>query len=81
METILRRLLIMIPQLFIVSVLVFFLAKLMPGDPFSGKFGPNTDPAQIAALRKAAGLMIRGRCSMPVGLATRCTVILVILSS
>lgn len=55
-KTILRRLLIMIPQLFIVSVLVFFLAKLMPGDPFSGKFGPNTDPAQIAALRKAAGL-------------------------
>lgn len=55
-KTILRRLLIMIPQLFLVSVLVFVLAKMMPGDPFSGKIGPNTDPHQLAALRKAAGL-------------------------
>ena len=55
-KTILRRLLIMIPQLFLVSVLVFVLAKAMPGDPFTGKFGPNTDPNEIAALRQAAGL-------------------------
>ena len=55
-KTILRRLLIMIPQLFLVSVLVFVLARAMPGDPFTGKFGPNTDPNEIAALRQAAGL-------------------------
>ena len=33
---ILRRILIMIPQLFILSVLVFLLAKAMPGDALTG---------------------------------------------
>lgn len=47
-KTILRRLLIMIPQLIILSILVFLLAKMMPGDPFSGSINPNTDPKQIA---------------------------------
>lgn len=55
-KTIIRRVLIMIPQIVILSVLVFILAKLMPGDPFSGTIGPNTDPKQIEALRRAAGL-------------------------
>ena len=55
-KTILRRLLIMIPQLIILSLLVFLLAKMMPGDPFSGSINPNTDPKQIEALRRAAGL-------------------------
>ena len=31
-KTILRRFIIMIPQLFILSIIVFILAKLMPGD-------------------------------------------------
>ena len=35
-KTVLRRILIMIPQLFVLSLIVYFLAKLMPGDPFSG---------------------------------------------
>ena len=55
-KTVLRRILIMIPQLIILSILVFFLAKMMPGDPFSGQINPNTDPKQIEALKKAAGL-------------------------
>lgn len=55
-KTILRRLLIMIPQLIILSLLVFLLAKMMPGDPFSGSINPNTDPKQIEALKRAAGL-------------------------
>ncbi len=55
-KVIIRRILIMIPQLFILSLLVFLLAKMMPGDPFSGLIGPNTGPKQIAALREAAGL-------------------------
>ena len=33
----LRRFLLMIPQLIILSILVFILAKLMPGDPFTGQ--------------------------------------------
>lgn len=55
-KTIIRRVLIMIPQIVILSMLVFILAKLMPGDPFSGSIGPNTDPKQIEALKRAAGL-------------------------
>lgn len=35
-KTVLRRVLIMIPQLFVLSIIVFVLAKMMPGDPFSG---------------------------------------------
>ena len=48
-KTVLRRLLIMIPQLIILSLLVFLLAKMMPGDPFTGSINPNTDPKQIEA--------------------------------
>ncbi len=55
-KTVLRRILIMIPQLIILSILVFFLAKMMPGDPFSGQINPNTDPKQIEALKRSAGL-------------------------
>ncbi|WEV70324.1 ABC transporter permease [Lactobacillus sp. ESL0785] len=55
-KTILRRFLVMIPQIIILSFLVFVLAKMMPGDPFSGQINPNTDPKQLAALKQAAGL-------------------------
>lgn len=54
-KTILRRLLIMIPQLVILSMLVFLLAKLMPGDPFTGLITPTTDPSRIEELRVQAG--------------------------
>lgn len=55
-KTILRRFLIMIPQIFLLSVLVFFLAKMMPGDPFTGAINPNTDPKEIARLKQQLGL-------------------------
>ncbi|MDF7638748.1 ABC transporter permease [Lactobacillus sp. ESL0791] len=55
-KTVLRRVLIMIPQIIILSILIFFIAKMMPGDPFTGSINPNTDPKQIAALRQQAGL-------------------------
>ncbi|MBH9985589.1 MAG: ABC transporter permease [Lactobacillus apis] len=55
-KTVLRRILVMIPQLIILSILIFFLAKMMPGDPFSGQINPNTDPKQLEALKRAAGL-------------------------
>ena len=54
-KTVLRRFLLMIPQLIILSMLVFILAKLMPGDPFTGMITPNTDPNQIEELRKKFG--------------------------
>lgn len=54
-KTILRRVLLMIPQIFILSVLAFLIAKMMPGDPFTGLITPETDPATIEALRQRAG--------------------------
>ena len=55
-KTIVRRVLIMIPQLFVLSLLIFILAKQMPGDPFTGLITPETDPAVIEQLRERAGL-------------------------
>lgn len=52
----LRRTLAMIPQLFIVSIIVFIIAKLMPGDPFSGLITPQTPIEAIERLREQAGL-------------------------
>lgn len=55
-KVIIRRVILMIPQLILLSMLIFLLAKLMPGDPFSGMIGPQTDAHELEALRKAAGL-------------------------
>jgi len=54
-KTILRRILVMIPQLFVLSLLIFVMAKFMPGDPFTGMITPDTDPARIEELRQQAG--------------------------
>lgn len=51
------RLLLLIPVLFIISVLVFSLMHLIPGDPAQVLLGfENTDPAQLAAVRRDLGL-------------------------
>lgn len=55
-KTILRRVLLMIPQVIILSVLIFLLAQAMPGDPFTGLINPNQDPAVIEQMRQSAGL-------------------------
>lgn len=55
-KVIIRRILLMVPQLIILSILVFLFAKMMPGDPFSGLIGAKTDLHEIDALRRAAGL-------------------------
>lgn len=55
-KTVFRRFLIMIPQLILVSVIIFAIAQLMPGDPFYGNLNPNLDPATIERMRHAAGL-------------------------
>jgi peptide/nickel transport system permease protein len=57
LKFIVRRFFIMIPQLFLVSILVFALAKAMPGDALTGKqLDPNADPERIAELREQLGL-------------------------
>lgn len=55
-KTIVRRTLIMIPQIFVLSILIFILGKEMPGDPFTGLITPETDPNRIEELRELAGL-------------------------
>lgn len=55
-KTIIRRILIMIPELILLSVLVFMLAKLMPGDPFTGLLTPQTSSTQVHELKVQAGL-------------------------
>lgn len=55
---IVKRVLAMIPQLFILSILVFLLTKAMPGDPLSQAFigNPNLDPEVLEELKEKAGL-------------------------
>lgn len=53
---ILRRLISMIPVLFIVSLIVFSLLHLTPGDPAQSMLGEEATPESIAALRNQLGL-------------------------
>ncbi len=41
--------------MFVLSLIIFILAKQMPGDPFTGLITPETDPARIEELRIQAG--------------------------
>lgn len=54
-KTVLRRFLTMIPQIIILSMIVFALAHFMPGDALTGQIDPNVDPKQLEVLREAAG--------------------------
>lgn len=49
---ILRRILIAIPTLFLVSIFVFMLQKLLPGDPVLVLAGEDRDPEVLAYLRE-----------------------------
>jgi len=55
-KTIIRRFLILIPQLAILSVLIFVIGYNMPGDPLRGLIGPTTTPEQMEMLREIHGL-------------------------
>ena len=51
-----KRLLTLIPVLFIVSIVIFMLIHLVPGDPAAMMLGDKATPEQIAALRHTLGL-------------------------
>ncbi|HEV8469486.1 MAG TPA: ABC transporter permease [Candidatus Limnocylindria bacterium] len=55
-QYILRRLLLMIPVAFLVSVIVFTLLRITPGDPVLVFAGEERDPAALEALRHEYGL-------------------------
>lgn len=52
LELICKRLVLAIPTLFLVSIMVFSLQKLLPGDPVVAMAGEERDPAVIAQLRE-----------------------------
>ncbi|WP_144875422.1 ABC transporter permease [Microbacterium sp. 1.5R] len=51
-----RRLLIVIPMLFVVATLTFLLVNLIPGDPVTIILGPDATAEQYDALRDTLGL-------------------------
>ena len=53
---VLQRLVAMIPVLFLVSIIVFFLIRLIPGDPAVAMLGEEATPQAIADLRHEFGL-------------------------
>ncbi|MGG1633806.1 oligopeptide ABC transporter permease [Paenibacillus sp. FSL K6-3182] len=55
-RTVLRRIVIMIPQIILLSILVFLIAKAMPGDALTGLIDPSIDPAAMDAQRERLGL-------------------------
>ena len=55
-KTILRRLLILIPQLLILSLIVFLLGNAMPGDALTGLMSADMRYEDIAGMREALGL-------------------------
>lgn len=58
LKFILRRILVMIPQLFLLSVIIFLLAKAMPGDALTGQLvaNPKMDPQTMHELKEKLGL-------------------------
>ncbi|MGG0643135.1 ABC transporter permease [Sporosarcina gallistercoris] len=56
-QYLIRRILIFIPMLFLLTVIVFGLAKAAPGDPFTGKIlDPSIDPEVYEQRKEALGL-------------------------
>jgi peptide/nickel transport system permease protein len=53
---ILRRLLLMVPVAFLVTVIVFALVRLSPGDPVLVYAGEERDPESLAEIRRSLGL-------------------------
>lgn len=51
-----RRILVLIPLLFSLTVLLFFYIHAVPGDPIAGMLGPDSTPELIARLRHERGL-------------------------
>ncbi len=51
-----RRILALIPVMFIVATVVFFLIHLIPGDPASVLLGPNATPTDVKRVQAQLGL-------------------------
>ena len=56
LKFILSRMLMAVPTIVIVSITVFTLIRLIPGDPAALMLGDMAEPQQIAAMRSSLGL-------------------------
>jgi peptide/nickel transport system permease protein len=55
-KTIIRRILLLIPQLIALSATIFIIAQFMPGDALGGSLGPDVSLAQVDLMREEMGL-------------------------
>ena len=55
-EYILRRLVLMVPVAFLVTIIVFLLIRLAPGDPVLVYAGEERDPETLNQIRRSLGL-------------------------
>ena len=55
-KTVIRRVLILVPQLIAISIFIFILAVRMPGDVLTGLIDPNTPMEILIEMRKHLGL-------------------------
>jgi peptide/nickel transport system permease protein len=53
---ILTRILMTLPMVFILGTLVFFIMRILPGDPISSQLGPKGTPEMIQRIRQELGL-------------------------
>ncbi|MGJ8609526.1 MAG: ABC transporter permease, partial [Octadecabacter sp.] len=56
LETILRRMMSVLLVLFVLSLMIFTLARVVPGDPARMALGPSATAEQVADLRSEMGL-------------------------
>ena len=55
-KTVARRFLVLIPQLIAISIFIFILAMIMPGDAISGLINPDLPMAEMERMREDLGL-------------------------
>src|SRR6188472_2076699 len=55
-EYITRRLVVMVPVAFLVTIIIFLLIRLAPGDPVLVYAAEERDPEQLARIRSSLGL-------------------------
>ena len=53
---ILTRIVLTLPMIFILATMVFFILRILPGDPVSSALGPKGTPEMIAHIRQTLGL-------------------------
>lgn len=56
MRYLINRIIVLIPVMFVVATVVFFLVHLIPGDPASVLLGPNATPSDVMKIRAQMGL-------------------------